>query len=454
MNAAYIVNGDTITVVLNGNKYVCQKGQHPNYAHICEEIKNKNWAILPSLFDVKKSIVQFSNGAVSIKDDVLYFNDEELHDTLSQRIMNMFADGFDILPMTKFLINLKENPSATSVKELYLFLETGNMPITDDGHFLAYKRVRNNFTDCHTGKFDNSPGQILEMERNKVDDNREVHCSYGFHFCSFDYLNHFGNCSADKIVLVKINPRDVVSIPSDYNNTKGRCSRYEVLSEVGEAGTVIKGGNIFNSSLYTENGVEVPAFSRVVNTYDNFADTLRQDENHNKTLWDGPQAPNMAKPYSTSQTKRESHYPASLHDLYYWANTNQDFVDELIDGINFLEGGKIYTIDIDELKEIEYTADSYLSNMLSKNEKYNQIFNDVNVSQYIDRALKSSSLYGSKAITVLFKNAINIGIVSSLEDSGYLRDYIPLIRSMPDDAFQEFEEDKWTNVVPFDALHY
>jgi hypothetical protein len=31
---------------------------------------------------------------------------------------------------------------------------------------------------------------------------------------------------------VKINPADVVSIPSDYNNMKGRASRYEVLREV------------------------------------------------------------------------------------------------------------------------------------------------------------------------------------------------------------------------------
>jgi hypothetical protein len=34
-------------------------------------------------------------------------------------------------------------------------------------------------------------------------------------------------------VIVKINPRDVVSIPSDYNDAKGRACRYEVIGEVG-----------------------------------------------------------------------------------------------------------------------------------------------------------------------------------------------------------------------------
>ena len=34
-------------------------------------------------------------------------------------------------------------------------------------------------------------------------------------------------------MIVKINPRDVVSIPTDYNNSKGRACRYEVIGELG-----------------------------------------------------------------------------------------------------------------------------------------------------------------------------------------------------------------------------
>ena len=32
-------------------------------------------------------------------------------------------------------------------------------------------------------------------------------------------------------MLVKVDPADVVSIPVDYNNTKMRCCRYEVIGE-------------------------------------------------------------------------------------------------------------------------------------------------------------------------------------------------------------------------------
>ena len=34
-------------------------------------------------------------------------------------------------------------------------------------------------------------------------------------------------------MILKINPRDVVSIPADYGDTKGRCCRYQVIGELG-----------------------------------------------------------------------------------------------------------------------------------------------------------------------------------------------------------------------------
>jgi hypothetical protein len=76
----------------------------------------------------------------------------------------------------------------------------------------------------------NSVGQVVEMERNTVDDDKDRTCSSGLHFCSQSYLAHFGG---ERTVIVKINPRDVVSIPSDYNDAKGRACRYEVIGELG-----------------------------------------------------------------------------------------------------------------------------------------------------------------------------------------------------------------------------
>jgi hypothetical protein len=95
---------------------------------------------------------------------------------------------------------------------------------------LAYKKVSEDYKDVYSGTFDNSVGKVCEMERNQVDDDKDRTCSVGLHFCSQEYLNHFGG---ERTMILKINPRDVVSIPSDYHNSKGRCSRYEVIGELG-----------------------------------------------------------------------------------------------------------------------------------------------------------------------------------------------------------------------------
>ena len=124
------------------------------------------------------------------------------------------------------------NPSKRAVTELYGFLEKNSLPITPDGHFLAYKKVRKDFLDIHSGTMSNAVGTVVEMERNMVDDDQNRTCSTGLHFCSQEYLAHFGD-GTSRTVILKINPADVVSIPNDYNNSKGRACRYEVIGELG-----------------------------------------------------------------------------------------------------------------------------------------------------------------------------------------------------------------------------
>jgi hypothetical protein len=130
----------------------------------------------------------------------------------------------------KFITKLNLNPSARAVNELYTFLEHKFLPLTDNGNFLAYKALRSDYTDVHTGKFNNSVDNVLEMPRNKVDDNKEVGCSYGFHAGTLEYARGFRPCNG-KLVVVEINPADVVSIPTDCECQKLRTCKYKVHSE-------------------------------------------------------------------------------------------------------------------------------------------------------------------------------------------------------------------------------
>jgi hypothetical protein len=167
-------------------------------------------------------------------------------------------DGLPHEPLLNFFKNLMENPSKRAVDELYDFLEAGELPITEDGCFLAFKNVRSNYLDIHSGKFDNSVGKVCEMPRNGVDEDKERTCSYGLHFCSIKYLPHFSDSDGGKTMIVKINPKDVVAIPADYNNTKGRTCRYEVVAEYKDdwRSKLQREESGWDSNLYSSDGGE------------------------------------------------------------------------------------------------------------------------------------------------------------------------------------------------------
>jgi hypothetical protein len=227
----YLLQGKNIILVVDGKSHTISKDTHMNYGKIVDALKAKDWDELRELIEPAKAIVNFGKGYVKIEDGVVYWKDAPFNNALSTRMIEMYQDGFPIDPMVRFMENLMQNPSKRSVDQVYGFLEKNKLPITEDGHFLAYKKVRSDYKDIHSGTFDNSVGQVIEMDRNLVDDNPDSHCSTGLHFCSESYLQSFGSVS-DPVMILKINPADVVSIPTDYNGAKGRCMKYEVVAEV------------------------------------------------------------------------------------------------------------------------------------------------------------------------------------------------------------------------------
>lgn len=228
----YLIQGKNIVVVI-GNTSHTVSSTHISYEKIKEAIKANEWDTVQELIEPKKVILSYGAGNVGVQGEKLFWKDREFHSYLAAKFIEMYQDGFPVEPMVNFMENLMQNPSKRAVEELYGFLEKGNMPITSDGCFLAYKKVRNDYLDIHSGTMDNSVGKVVEMERNEVDDDKDRTCSTGLHFCSLDYLDNFGS-SDSRTMIVKINPRDVVSIPSDYHATKGRACRYEVIDEIGK----------------------------------------------------------------------------------------------------------------------------------------------------------------------------------------------------------------------------
>jgi ribosome modulation factor len=250
MSYPFIIQGSNVTVVIEGKPHTVAK-THVSYSKVVDAIKASEWDTVKNIIDPVKVVLNYGAGNISIQGDKLFWKGEPFAGVLATRMISMLEEGFSIEPMVLFMHNLLKNPSKRSVDELYGFLEKNNLPITPDGHFLAYKKVRRDFLDIHSGTMNNAPGTIVEMERYKVDDNKDQTCSTGLHFCGMSYLNYFGG-AGDRTVIVKIDPADVVSIPSDYNGAKGRACRYEVIGELG-----VEPGKAFDRSVQgNANGTE------------------------------------------------------------------------------------------------------------------------------------------------------------------------------------------------------
>jgi hypothetical protein len=231
MSVPFMWVDGNLTLILNNKAYQIIP-DHINYKLILDALPTATNDELLELVDLEKAISNFSDGLVEIKNGKVFFDGEEVHGSISKRILEFMSKGLPFQPLVNFLNNLMENPSMQSQKELYDFLEHELLPITEDGCFLAYKAVRSDYMDKYAGKFDNHVGNVCEMNRAKVDDNRSVGCSEGLHAGALNYVANYGCAdSGDHIMIVKINPKDVVSVPSDCNHEKLRTCRYEVVGE-------------------------------------------------------------------------------------------------------------------------------------------------------------------------------------------------------------------------------
>ena len=233
--SARIVNPDPesgfITVVLDGERHSINAG-NTLFSKALDAYKADDWDAFVACVNptIRLKSLYASYEGIEVKDGNLYVFGDPVHSTLANRVLSFLEHGLDCVHLFKFILKLNLNPSKRAVDELYTFLEHRALPITDNGNFLAYKAVRADYTDKHTGKFLNTVDAVLEMPRNKVDDDKNVGCSYGFHAGTVEYAKDFLG-GQGHLMIVEINPADVVSIPTDCQFQKLRTCKYKVVGE-------------------------------------------------------------------------------------------------------------------------------------------------------------------------------------------------------------------------------
>lgn len=226
-----------ITFIDTGKSYVIRPNEE-RYSAVKEMVHNQNWRELESFLNPEKKFEKTEIGTmVTYEAGVLHYNGKPLHEAAYTAIFNHLSGIIPLSNVLNYIANIMECDNYTMLNELHLFLSSNEeLPITEDGAFLAYRVVQNDYYSKHPNpdgtRNRNCVGDVVDMDRKYVNPDRRETCDSGLHFCSLSYVPKYGCNNDDRVMIVKIYPQDVVAIPYDYNNSKGRCCKYEVIGEV------------------------------------------------------------------------------------------------------------------------------------------------------------------------------------------------------------------------------
>ena len=239
MPQAYNITDSTITVYIDGDLF--QIPRSAPHAHGVEQGLKNNVSDyeLRQLCTPAQAVQIYSQGRVRVSQGQVTLDGQPMPRCLETRILALMRDGLPFTYLVNFFDRLRANSSNRAVEELYAFLEHTGIPITKDGHFLAYKGVQENrysVTENPTtrvlqgtvtpeGHIWNGDGCTIEVVRQDVDDNCTRTCSHGLHVGSYEYASLWG----DVRVVVEVDPADVVSVPIDSDRQKVRVCKYKVL---------------------------------------------------------------------------------------------------------------------------------------------------------------------------------------------------------------------------------
>ena len=241
----YQLTENSLTIFWEGKPYTLRK-DHVNFNLAKKAIFEARYDDLGDLIDITKSVENFVEGDIEVKDEVVYYKGHRLHGVVVDKLLEMLRAGMkDSVPLTNFITRLQSNPSANSVNELYSFMSYKLLATTPEGKVLGYKGVQSDFWSS-TGNADtivlqgktndrhqilNEVGATIEVARRCVDDNKDHHCSFGLHVGSYDYANEWAGQNG-RLLVVEFDPSDAVSVPTDCGFQKLRVSKYKVVQDI------------------------------------------------------------------------------------------------------------------------------------------------------------------------------------------------------------------------------
>jgi len=297
-----------VTVFVDGRPVVFH-ASHSHYAELIQAIDDDDDGRVRELVDVRNTVTRMSFGRIQILENTVLVDDRPMTGRLIERILDLARRGSKAINgYVAFLDRLMDNPSKRAVDELYGFVEACDLPVTEDGHLLAYRFVGEDYMDSFSSTVLNKPavsmtdaelelfstpqvggregevtiqvvnGQtVISCPRNAVDEDKNRTCSAGLHFCSYGYLPSYGVRTGYRVIVVKIDPADVVAIPADHQNQKGRTCRYTIVDEI-EDWSDLQLPRYFSDESYEPDDFEDDEDMDWLDEEDEYVDDLLDDE--------------------------------------------------------------------------------------------------------------------------------------------------------------------------------
>lgn len=220
--------------------------EHPNWNAIVEGVRSDDESVV-DLFDPARTVArrfERISDRITVANGKVYVDGDEIHNALTEQILRFLEEGLDFQPLVNFYDKIAANPNEHSREQLYRWLQTHDFTITPEGNFIGYKGVRVNAEGGYesinhgpaivngeevNGAVPNPIGGIVEIPRSQVEHNPGVGCAFGLHVGTWEYASGF---SQGAVLKCEVNPRDVVSVPTDCADAKVRTCRYKVLEVI------------------------------------------------------------------------------------------------------------------------------------------------------------------------------------------------------------------------------
>jgi hypothetical protein len=262
-NLVSVGDHSNITAFIDGDMYVADS-DHPNFkAIVAAALANEEHEAV-RLFDTSQIVAENFRKVserVSIAGGKVY--------SLTQQIIRFLNEGVDDWrSLVNFYEKVASNPNEHSRTQLYTWLSNREFTITEEGDIIGYKGLENtsegNYQSVssgtatvngvrQTGKIVQNLGDVVEMPRSSVQHDPQVGCHTGLHVGTHEYARDFVG-GRGSVVLCIVNPRDIVSVPTDCSWAKVRTCRY-ILLAVAEgplAGAVYSAHNEEENDNYDE----------------------------------------------------------------------------------------------------------------------------------------------------------------------------------------------------------